>query len=128
MKLVWTIAMATALAAPPAVEGLLAGYAAAGAPPGDAARGEALWKAEHPAPDGGAARSCTTCHGPTLASPGKHATTGEPIEPMTEASRLTDPAKVEKWFGRNCRWTLGRECTPAEKSDLLVFLAAGGGR
>jgi hypothetical protein len=23
---------------------------------------------------------------------------------------------------RNCRWTLGRECTPAEKDDFISFI------
>lgn len=45
----------------------------------------------------------------TLASGGRHATTGEPIEPMSAAGRLADPAKIEKWFGRNCRRTVGRD-------------------
>ena len=35
--------------------------------------------------------------------------------------RLSDPAKVEKWFGRNCRWTLGRDCTPQEKADFVAL-------
>lgn len=126
MRWWWMVWSAGALAAPAAVEPLLAQYAALGAGAPDAARGKALWTSSTPAPDGGAARSCGTCHGPTLASAGRHATTGEPIEPMTAPGRFGDPAKVEKWFGRNCRWTLGRDCTPAEKADLLVFLTNGG--
>lgn len=113
-------------AVPPAAQTLIASYVAAGAPAPDAARGEALWRSTFPAPDGGTARSCTTCHGPTLGSAGKHATTGEPIAPMTDADRLTDTAKIEKWFGRNCNWTMGRACTGAEKADVLAYLAGGG--
>jgi hypothetical protein len=109
----------------PATEGLLARYAAEGASAPDAARGRALWESEHPAPDGGAARSCVTCHGPRLGDPGRHATTGEVIEPMTAPGRLTDAAKIEKWFGRNCRWTLQRDCSPGEKADLVAFLTGG---
>jgi hypothetical protein len=121
---VWgVVAMA---ATPPAVDALLAQYAASGASAPDAARGRTLWMATFPSPDGGPARSCGTCHGPTLSSPGSHATTGEPIEPMTAPGRLGDAAKVEKWFGRNCRWTLGRDCTAAEKADVLLFLSKGG--
>jgi hypothetical protein len=36
--------------------------------------------------------------------------------------RLADPTKVERWFGRNCRWTLGRECSPKEKGDFLRLI------
>lgn len=110
----------TAGAATPAVSGLLAQYGV----PGDAARGKAAWSKEWPAADG--TRSCTTCHGADLSAPGEHATTGEPIDPMTAADRFTDPLKIEKWFGRNCRWTLGRDCTPAEKADFLTYLTGGG--
>lgn len=118
--------LAAALAAPTAAtDSLLAAYVAQGAVP-DPGRGATFWTATHPAPDGGATRSCTTCHGTSLGAPGRHATTGEPIGPMTAADRLTDPATIEKWFGRNCRWTLGRECTAAEKADVLSFLVAGG--
>jgi hypothetical protein len=88
----------------------------------DPAAGRALWYREVPAPDGGAPRSCAACHGPTPQSAGEHVTTGEPIEPMTAPGRFTDPAKVEKWFGRNCRWTLGRECTPEEKANVTAWL------
>lgn len=120
MRFWWWAAVASA-AAPDAVTSLLATYGA----PGDAVRGRAVWTAEHAAPDGGPGRSCTTCHGPSLSSAGRHATTGEPIEPMTAPGRLSDAAKIEKWLGRNCRWTLQRECTPAEKADLLVYLTGG---
>ncbi|MBV5273127.1 MAG: DUF1924 domain-containing protein, partial [Lamprocystis purpurea] len=73
----------------------------------------------------GEQRSCVTCHGTDLTKPGKHATTGKPIEPLAvsaNSERLTDPAKVEKWFGRNCRWTLGRDCTPQEKGDFVRYI------
>jgi hypothetical protein len=118
--------LGVAFAAGPAVEGLLARYGAQGATAPDATRGAALWTREFPATDSGGSRSCTTCHGPTLGSAGRHATTGEPIEPMTQPGRLADAEKIEKWFGRNCRWTLGRDCTPAEKADLLLYLSRGG--
>ena len=36
--------------------------------------------------------------------------------------RYTDPAKVEKWFKRNCREVLGRECTVQEKGDWLSYM------
>jgi hypothetical protein len=33
---------------------------------------------------------------------------------------------VEKWFTRNCRDVLGRECTPAEKADIMAWLIGQG--
>ena len=117
---------AVARAGTPVGDGLLTRYASEGAAAPDAARGAALWAKKFPAADGSGERSCTTCHGATLGAAGKHATTGEPIEPMTAPGRLTDPEKIEKWFGRNCRWTVGRDCTPGEKADLLLYLSHGG--
>ncbi|TBR21868.1 MAG: DUF1924 domain-containing protein, partial [Candidatus Nitrosotenuis sp.] len=34
-----------------------------------------------------------------------------------------DPKFVEKWFKRNCKETLERECTPQEKGDFLAYLS-----
>jgi hypothetical protein len=36
--------------------------------------------------------------------------------------RLTERRQIEKWLGRNCKWTLGRDCAPQEKGDLLSFI------
>ena len=101
---------------------LLATYGKS-AGPFSAAAGQRVWTDKHQTE--GEARSCVTCHGTDLTKPGKHATTGKVIEPMAvsaDPKRLTDPAKVEKWFGRNCKWTLGRECTPQEKGDVVKYL------
>ena len=38
------------------------------------------------------------------------------------AERFTDTAKAEKWFRRNCNDVAGRECTAAEKADMLAWL------
>ena len=46
------------------------------------------------------------------------------MAPSVNPKRLTDRSKIEKWFKRNCKWTLGRECTPQEKGDILTFLLA----
>lgn len=88
-----------------------------------AARGKALHtqafatgKADTPA--------CTSCHGDDPRGPGR-SRTGKAIEPMAVSlvpSRYTDPAKVEKWFKRNCNEVLGRECTPQEKGDWLAYM------
>lgn len=106
--------------------GLLPGYESAGAGPFSPDAGRRAWTAEHPAPDGGVARSCASCHGTDGRQPGRHAETGKPIDPMAVSvnpARLSDPAKVEKWFRRNCRWTLGRECAPQEKGDFVQYLS-----
>ena len=56
---------------------------------------------------------------------GKHASTGKPITALAPAfnpERFSDPAKVEKWFRRNCNDVADRACTPAEKADVMVWL------
>jgi cytochrome c553 len=93
---------------------------------GNAEAGAAAWVRAHPQADGSAARSCASCHGDDLTQPGQHAKTGKRIEalaPSVNPERLTDPAKVEKWLRRNCRWTLGRECSADEKADFLAYIA-----
>ncbi len=115
------LAVAALLAAP----GLIDAYRAAGAGAPDAARGRAFWTQSFAAPDGGVARACTSCHGPDPLGPGRHVKTGEVLAamaPAVEPTRFTDPAEVEKWFKRNCKWTVGRECTPQEKADVVLFL------
>jgi mono/diheme cytochrome c family protein len=70
--------------------------------------------------------NCATCHTDNPAQPGQHAITGKtikPLAPVANADRLSDPAKVEKWFTRNCKEVVGRECSPGEKADFVAFLA-----
>jgi hypothetical protein len=45
-----------------------------------------------------------------------------PLAPAANPQRFTDPGKAEKWFRRNCKDVLTRECSAAEKADLLAFL------
>jgi mono/diheme cytochrome c family protein len=69
--------------------------------------------------------SCASCHTADPATPGKHVVTGKPIAPLAPAAnarRFRDPARVEKWFKRNCSDTLRRACTSAEKADVLAYL------
>lgn len=69
-------------------------------------------------------RSCTTCHTANPAASGK-TTAGkviEPIAPVANPQRFTDPKKVEKWFKRNCEWVLERECTAKEKGDFITYM------
>jgi len=100
-------------------------YGAASKQAFDAGRGKDLWFKKTPADDG-KLRDCTVCHGDDLNRPGKHAKTGKTIDPMAPSvnkERYTDLKKVEKWFKRNCKWTLGRECTAQEKGDVLKYLS-----
>jgi uncharacterized membrane protein len=107
-----------AMAATPAE--LLVGYAAQAGQAANAAKGEAFFKASH-----GQEWQCTSCHGKSPMVGGRHASTDkaiEPLAPAANAKRFTDSAKVEKWFRRNCKDVLARECTPAEKADVLAWL------
>jgi type II secretory pathway pseudopilin PulG len=68
--------------------------------------------------------ACTSCHGKDTRGTGR-APSGKTIEAMavsTSPTRYTDPAKVEKWFKRNCTEVLGRVCTEREKGDWLTFM------
>lgn len=87
--------------------------------------GERIWKKKAPEAKSGQTRSCTSCHGNDLSRVGKHKRTGKKIDPMApsvNAKRLTKVKFIEKWFKRNCKWAWGRECTPAEKGNILMFL------
>jgi Domain of unknown function (DUF1924) len=69
--------------------------------------------------------SCTTCHTRDPTVPGRTRAL-KPIAPMAVSKtpdRFTDPAKVDKWFYRNCMSVLGRECTAVEKGDFIAYLA-----
>ncbi len=68
--------------------------------------------------------SCTTCHGKDTRAAGR-TLAGKPIDPVAVSAtplRYTDPAKVEKWFKRNCNEVLGRPCSAREKGDWLAFM------
>ncbi len=99
---------------------LEAGYSAQAGAPASAARGQALFTTRH-----GREWSCSSCHGAVPTRPGSHAATGKPIAalaPGFNAERFTDAAKAEKWFRRNCNDVVGRECSAAEKADVLNWL------
>lgn len=88
--------------------------------PFDASRGQQLWNSDHNG------RQCSQCHGDNLTQAGRHQSTGKPIAalaPSANPKRLTDQAQIEKWLGRNCRWTFGRDCTAQEKGDLTLWLS-----
>lgn len=108
-----------------AVDDLLRRYQADGARNFDAATAERQWTQSVVDRKTGEERRCSSCHTENLKSAGKHATTGkriEPLAPSVNPKRLTDVEHIEKWFMRNCKWTLGRECTSQEKGNFLVMI------
>lgn len=73
--------------------------------------------------------SCSTCHTVDPRNTGRHAVTSKvikPLSPLANPARFSDPEKTEKWFRRNCRDVLDRECTAAEKGDLLTWILGAG--
>jgi hypothetical protein len=68
--------------------------------------------------------SCSTCHTNDPRSQGKTRANKviEAMAPSVNPQRLTDAAKVEKWFGRNCKDVLERSCTAQEKGDYIQYL------
>ncbi|RMD47197.1 MAG: DUF1924 domain-containing protein [Alphaproteobacteria bacterium] len=121
---------AAAVAVTPGLAGgprdaIIASYAAKAGKPLSAERGRQFFMGTHQGgkPD---INSCTVCHTRNLKGPGR-TRAGKPIDPMAVSAnpnRFTDPKKVEKWFRRNCKTVLGRECTPLEKGDVLTFLSS----
>ena len=90
-----------------------------------AENGEKLWRQTFAGKAPFSGRSCVSCHGKSAQEQGKHIRTNKPIKPMApsiNSKRFTDQAKVDKWFLRNCKWTMGRECTAQEKGDILAYL------
>ncbi|EEG07603.1 DUF1924 domain-containing protein [Pseudogulbenkiania ferrooxidans] len=107
---------------------LLQGYAAEArqAAPGfsgfSAERGKELYYRRNT--KDGKAISCASCHSDDPRRSGMTPSFRK-IGPMASAvnpERFRDPAKVEKWFRRNCDDVLSRACTPLEKGDFLTFL------
>ena len=114
-----TLAQGNDLIYSEAVTELLAEYGAGSAAPFSVEAGAAFWIEDR----GG--RACTSCHGESLLVRGTHQKTGKVIEPMAPSvnpDRLTEVRKIRKWFLRNCKWTLARECTAQEKGNILVWL------
>lgn len=107
------------------IAALLKTYEGQGGSKFAAARAETLWTKPFTDAKTGDKRRCSTCHSEDLRRHGKHAVTGKVIDPLAASAnpkRLTDPEHIEKWFLRNCKWTLGRECSAQEKGDFLVMI------
>jgi hypothetical protein len=99
---------------------LQAAYGALSGSTGAPDRGRQLFTSRH-----GREWSCSSCHGTVPTQAGKHASTGKPIAPLAPAfnpARFVDAAKTEKWFRRNCNDVVGRECSAAEKADVIAWL------
>jgi mono/diheme cytochrome c family protein len=99
---------------------LLQGYTAQAGAPAQPARGQKLFTQTQ-----GREWSCASCHGAVPTQAGRHASTGKSIAalaPAFNAERFADQAKTEKWFRRNCNDVMGRECSAAEKADVLAWL------
>jgi len=122
MALVLTFSASLALADSPA--NLLDTYKtqakATGGAAGDVARGQSFFNSTH-----GNEWKCASCHGALPTGKGEHAITHKVIEPLApafNAQRFSDLAKADKWFRRNCKDVLARECSAAEKADVLAWL------
>jgi len=104
-------------------QNMLAMYQDQSGTQGSAARGEKFFFAKH-AHSNGETVSCTTCHTENPKATGKTRANKliEPIAPVANKERFTDPAKVEKWFKRNCKDVLERACTEQEKADFIAFM------
>lgn len=100
------------------MEGLQAQAGAA-----SSSRGEQLFRGTFSG--GKSAQSCTECHTGDARTAGQHSKTHkriEPLAPVANPERFTDPAKVRKWFRRNCPEVLGRACTPQEMADFTAYM------
>jgi len=107
------------------VKALLQVYASQGATEANAEQGKHLWQKTFQSNSEFSKRSCASCHTENLSVAGKHIKTNKLIKPMAPSAnseRLTDKKKIEKWFKRNCKWTMGRECTAQEKASFLIYI------
>lgn len=110
----------SAYAADTTIDQQLAHWSTQAGQPGDARRGDTFFNSRH-----GGTWSCASCHGTPPTRPGKHASTGKTLDPLAPAfnpKAFTDSARVDKWFRRNCKDVVSRECSAAEKADVLAYL------
>ena len=91
-----------------------------------ASRGEQFYHATR-THSSGTQISCNTCHSHNPRGVGTHAKTRkeiQPLAPIANKERFSDPAKVEKWFKRNCQDVLERACTAQEKGDFIAYVSS----
>ncbi|MEW6513211.1 MAG: DUF1924 domain-containing protein [Pseudomonadota bacterium] len=129
IAVLFMLGMASAQAATPAE--LLAGYRTTAAQQSAGFQPSAQRGAEFYVRNFGVSAkmpACTNCHTDNPAQPGRHVVTDKsikPLAPSANAERFSDPAKVEKWFKRNCTEVVGRECNAAEKADFIAYVTGG---
>lgn len=108
--------------APTTPEQLLAGFAAQAGGTPSAERGQKFFTTNFGKDFGW---SCASCHGATPTKNGRHADTEKTLKPLAPAAnpaRFTNRSQVEFYFRLNCKDVVGRECTAAEKADVLSWL------
>jgi len=99
-------------------------YHSQGATAFSAARGKSMWTETFIQKKTAQQVNCASCHRSDLTKSGSHIRTGKVIDAMAvsaNAGRFNDASKIEKWFLRNCKWTMGRTCTAQEKGDFLAY-------
>jgi cytochrome c peroxidase len=130
MKAYW-VALACSLSLPALAETehpLLPGYAEQARQDNpafagfSAERGKTLYFAEQQRD--GKTMSCTTCHTADPRQSGKTLAYRkvEPLAPVANPKRFSNPKKVEKWFRRNCDDVFTRECSAQEKGDFITWI------
>ena len=87
-----------------------------------ASEGKKLYLSEHV--QDGQKVSCATCHTASPRAPGRSPAGKlvDPLSPAVNPARFSDPAETEKWFKRNCKQVLGRECTAEEKGNFTTYV------
>lgn len=101
---------------------LLAAYEAQAKAPGSPERGQKLFTTNFGRELG---FSCSSCHGAEPVKSGRDQVTDKSIRPLApafNAQRFTDKTKVDTWFRLNCTDVVGRDCSAAEKADVLSWL------
>lgn len=101
---------------------LLAAYKAQAGTAPSPERGQKLFTTDHGGPMGW---TCSSCHTKDPTRSGRDELAEKPIGPLAPAAnpkRFTDAVKVENAFRLNCKDVIGRECTAAEKADVLSWL------
>jgi Domain of unknown function (DUF1924) len=122
---VFTTAASSAVAEDAPVTQLLKIYQSETPIQGDANKGQKLWNQKFIGKKPFTERSCNTCHTSNLKKSGQHIRTKKiikPLAPSVNPESLSKMKKIKKWLKRNCKWTIGRECTAEEKTHLLTYL------
>ena len=120
--LVLVVALPVWAAAPTTPEKILADYTAQAGAPASPERGQKLFTTNFGRELG---LSCASCHMATPTRSGRHSLSDKTIAPLAPAAnpkRFTDRTAVELNFRINCKDVMGRECTAAEKADVLSWL------